>query len=127
MPKHIASAFHKLRLLSLISKISKKKKKKKILKLAKKKKKKKKSLKLAKKKKDWRRAFRWQITQELYSLHHIALTRSVNAVKIKKLGHIIKVKILKMKHIGFAVIRPKDVDGLPNSVDPDQTAPKGAI
>ena len=30
--------------------------------------------------------------------------------------------ILKFEQVGFAVIRPKDADGIANSVDPDQTA-----
>ena len=35
--------------------------------------------------------------------------------------------IVMKRQFGFAVMRPKDVDGMANSVDPGLTAPFGAV
>ena len=35
--------------------------------------------------------------------------------------------VLKLKQFNKAVLLPKDVDGMANSVDPNQTAPEGAV
>ena len=45
-------------------------------------------------------------------------------IKILKIGtlKIITIILLKMGQFGFKV-HPKDTDGMPNSVDPNQTAP----
>ena len=52
-------------------------------------------------------------------------------VKILKIGtyQIITYQtLIKIKIFGFSgVIHLKDADGLANSVDPDQTAPSGAV
>ena len=39
----------------------------------------------------------------------------------------IAVIILKFEQSGFTVMCPKDADGIANSLDPDQTAPIGAV
>ena len=66
------------------------------------------------------------IKKKKYSL---LLKIVLNTIKFLKFGHPEKfaVIILKVEQRGFTIAKcvPKDVDGIANSVDPDQTAPRG--